>query len=230
MSGTYRMTVVEDAAAVASVAADEIVDAIAEAIAARGTCSLTLAGGSSPKATYRLLAEADIDWSRVHIYFGDERCVPPEHPESNFGMAHAALLAHVPLPEANVHRVEAERKDPETAAEEYDRALPDSLDILLLGMGEDAHTASIFPGNEAVHESSRRVELVVGPKPPPRRLTLTPAVITAARHVIVLTAGASKADALHDAIHNDHDPVRWPIQLARHGHFIVDRAAASRVA
>jgi len=225
----YRLHLAEDGPAVARAAADAIVAAINESIAARGRCSVALAGGSTPKATYRLLVEAPIDWTAVDVYFGDERCVPADDPDSNFAMATDALLSHVPIPPEHIHRLEADRDDRDAAALEYSKALPDPVDIVILGIGEDAHTASIFPGGDAVHETARRLMPVIGPKPPPWRLTVTPSVIETARAVIVIAAGAGKADALYEATTHEPDPARWPIQLARAGLFIIDRAAAARL-
>jgi 6-phosphogluconolactonase len=182
---------------------------IEEAVAARGACHLVLSGGSTPAGLYRLLAEdatgADIPWPRVHIWFGDERCVPPEHPESNFRMARETLLDAVGLPGRNVHRMRGEAQDPRRAAAQYAAELADAapgdgpwpvLDIVLLGVGADGHVASLFPGSENLAEraatvSAARISDVHG-----WRISLTLPVIEHARHVLVLAAGASKAEVI----------------------------------
>lgn len=222
---------VEDAAALAERAARWIADALRLAVAARGAFHVALAGGGTPRATHeRLAAIPGLPWRAVHVWFGDERAVPPEHADSNYRMARESLLARAPIPAAQVHRMEAERPDAEAAARAYDRALPVALDLVILGMGEDGHTASLFPGHAAVEERERRVVVVDGaPKPPPRRLTLTPPAIGGARARLVLGAGAGKADMLAAALDGPVDPRRLPVQLAREGTWIVDRAAARKL-
>ncbi|MBM4014561.1 MAG: 6-phosphogluconolactonase, partial [Planctomycetes bacterium] len=161
MTSAARITIVADAAALAGVAAERIAAAIVAAVAARGRADVALAGGNTPRRAYELLAArrapdgASLPWSQVHLYWGDERCVPPDHPDSNFGAARAALIDRVALPPANVHRLRADAPDPAAAALEYERELPPALDLLLLGMGPDGHTASLFPGAAALQEASR---------------------------------------------------------------------------
>jgi len=152
-----------------------------------------LAGGSTPRALYERLAGADLPWSDIECFFGDERCVPPDDPASNYRMAHEALLAHVP---ATAHRMRGEDCD----AEAYERVLRERLgerprfDLVLLGLGEDGHTASLFPGDPALEERERLVRRVEGPDV--ARLTLTLPVLSAARVALFLVAGASKREAL----------------------------------
>lgn len=222
-----RVTVVERAA-FARTAADRIALLLVDAAAARGTASVALVGGNTPRPVYEALAaRGDVPWQNVHVYFGDERAVPPDDPESNFGMARATLLSHVPIPTAQIHRMHAEAPDVEAAARAYDELLPARLDLVLLGIGEDGHTASLFPGGSAVTERTRRVLFVTGPKPPPRRLTITPPVIAVARATLVLAAGAAKADAVARALEGADDIIGCPVQLARAGYWILDRAAAA---
>ena len=144
-------------------------------------------------------------------------------------MVHAALLSRVPIPVAQVHRMEAERTDRESAAREYERLLPPRLDVLLLGMGADGHTASLFPGAASLDERQRRVVAVVGAKPPAERLTITPPVIEDARTVAVLATGEDKAPMVARAIEGRLAPKAVPVQLARRGVWFLDRAAASRL-
>jgi 6-phosphogluconolactonase len=165
----------------------------------------------------------------VHIFFGDERAVPPDHADSNYRMAKESLLDRVAIPPAQVHRIQAESADREAAARAYEALLPDAIDVLVLGIGEDGHTASLFPGSAALRETERRVLPVVGPKPPPERLTITPPVVLSARHRIVLAAGSGKADAIARALDGPWDPEKTPIQLAKRGAWFVDPPAAAKL-
>jgi len=211
-------------------AADWLARELAGAIAARGSCALALAGGRTPEPVYRELAsDSRVAWSRVDVFFSDERAVPPDDPESNYRMVRLALLSRVPIPPGQVHRMEAERRDRDAAAMEYERILPRRLDILLLGMGADGHTASLFPGSAALDERDRRVIPVVGAKAPAARLTITPPVIEAARTVAVIAAGADKAAMVAHAVEGPIAPKEVPAQLARRGVWLLDRAAAARL-
>ena len=201
-----------------------------KAIAGRGACAVCLAGGRTPEPVYRELASASsIDWTRVVVFFGDERAVPPDHPDSNYLMVHRVLLSRVPVPAGQVHRMEAERSDREAAAREYERSLPSQLDIMVLGMGPDGHTASLFPGSAALDEQQRLVVPVIGAKPPPHRLTVTPPVIEAARRVAVIATGGDKAAMVARAIEGPLAPKEVPVQLARRGTWFLDQAAAGRL-
>lgn len=217
----------------AGTAARMIADSIDEAIAAGGECALALCGGSTPVPVYQELAARAIRWADVAIYFGDERAVPPAHPDSNFGMARHALLDRVAIPAPRIHRMEAERDDVDAAATEYDRLLPARLDLLLLGVGPDGHTASLFPNSPALGETNRRVLAVASPPPPlqpqVRRMTITPAVIAAARRVVVLVRGGEKARLLQRILEGPEQPITLPAQLARRGTWIIDQAAAGQL-
>jgi 6-phosphogluconolactonase len=217
----------------ASTAAGAIEAGINEAIAARGRCTLALCGGNTPVAAYQELAARAIRWADLSIYFGDERAVPPEDPASNFGMARGALLGHLTVPPQSVHRMEAERIDRDAAAREYGALLPDRLDLLLLGIGPDGHTASLFPHTPALHEATRRVLAVASPRLPLQpqvpRMTITPSVISAARRVMVLVSGADKAALLARILEGPYQPDTLPAQLARAGTWILDRAAAGQL-
>jgi 6-phosphogluconolactonase len=203
---------------------------VRRAIAERGSCALGLSGGRTPQPVYEeLAAGSSIDWKKVHVFFGDERAVPPDHPDSNFLMVHRALLSRVPIPSANVYRMEAERDDRDAAARDYELSLPLQLDILLLGMGSDGHTASLFPGSAAVDERHRLVLPVRGSKPPPERLTITPPVIEAARELAVIATGEDKAAMVARAIEGPLAPKKVPVQLARRGSWFLDQAAAARI-
>jgi 6-phosphogluconolactonase len=214
----------------ADAAARQIVERIDDTIKRRGLCTLALAGGGTPRPVYERMAAPPLAnraaWDRVSIYFGDERCVPPDHPESNYRMVHEVLLQHVPIPSGSVHRMEGERTDSDAAARDYERHLPAALDVLLLGMGEDGHTASLFPGSPALAERTRRVVPVTHPAGTSRRLTITPPVVEAAGAVIVLVSGANKAATMARALEGPYAPEELPIQLALRGTWLVDSAAA----
>jgi 6-phosphogluconolactonase len=215
-------------------AADWLAAAIERVVQSGGRCSIALAGGSTPRPVYWTLAQdpfkRKVPWDRVWVYFGDERAVPPDHPDSNYGAAREALLRHVAIPETQIFRMQAERADREVAATEYARMLPDRLDIVILGMGPDGHTASLFPASPGLEERVRKVVAVIGPKPPAARLTITPAVIAAAREVVVLVTGADKAATVARALTGPLAPRDLPAQLARDRTWILDRAAAAGLA
>ncbi len=185
-------------------AADLVVVRIQEAITERGRCSIALAGGSTPKALYERLAAAprseQISWRKVTIWFGDERCVRPDNPASNFRMANEALLGRVPLQYHHIHRIEGELS-PDVAAEKYAALLAarPPLDIVLLGMGDDGHTASIFPGTPDP-DPEARVIATKSPIEPTDRVTLTLRTISEARSVYFLVSGAGKAARLAEVL------------------------------
>jgi 6-phosphogluconolactonase len=197
------------------------------AITERGLCSIALCGGKTPRSVYEALANSAIDWSKVRFFFGDERCVPPDHPESNFSMIWNAMLRRLPADPSAIIRMQAESRDLADAADAYAAKLPERLDIILLGIGEDGHTASLFPNSPALHEEKRTVVLVEGPKKPSHRLTITPPVIRAAHRRILMAAGLRKAAVVARAIEGPFLPLELPVQLALDGVWILDREAAS---
>lgn len=215
--------------ALAATAAAWIIDAIAAAVAARGRCSIALSGGHTPREVYRRLAArpGDVRWDRIDVFFGDERCVAPDDPASNYRMATESLLSRVAIPSARIFRMPAERTDAADAAGEYAALLPDTLDVLLLGIGADGHTASLFPRSPALDEFERRVVPAESPAVPHERMTITPVVIESARSIAVIAAGAGKAEAVFQAREGSGDWHVTPAQLARRGTWIVDRDAAS---
>jgi len=234
---------VDDATALADAAAQAIVDAAVESVAAHGRFSIVLAGGATPRATYMRLAAPPfaerLPWDRTWVFFGDERCVPPEHPESNYHMAYETLLCKVPIPGERVFRLRGEAEDPEAAATEYARMLAEvfetrrgelpRFDLVLLGLGLDGHTASLFPGSPALKEVFRPVVAVhAAAAALPQRLTLTFPPINAAARVIFLVAGAEKAKAVKLML---RDGVVLPAAMVRPADgsltWLVDRAAAS---
>jgi 6-phosphogluconolactonase len=170
-----------------------------------------------------------VPWDRIDVYFGDERCVPPEHPDSNYRMAKESLFDRVPLPSDSIHRPEAERPDRDAAARAYEAVLPPSIDLVVLGIGEDGHTASLFPGAASVNERVRACLAVTGPKPPPERLTLSPVALAAAGTLMMLASGGGKAEPVARALRGPWDPLKTPAQLARRGFWLVDTAAAAQL-
>lgn len=207
--------------------------AAAEAIAARGSFSLALTGGGDAQALYLALA-ADggrglVEWVRTRVWWGDERCVPPEHEDSNYRMAFQALLKHVPIERDAIHRMRGEDPDLEWAAADYAKSLPERFDLMLLGVGPDGHVCSLFPGRRELEERERLVVPIDGsPKPPSRRLTVTPPVIGAARKLMVMVSSAAKADAVAAAL-ADGPVSEIPARLARHGTWILTRDAAAKI-
>jgi 6-phosphogluconolactonase len=218
--------------------AERITTLIEQAIAARGRATVCLTGGDTPKILYEMLADAGrpwrarIDWPRVHLWWGDERHVPPDHQDSNYGMAAKALVDHVPIPPAQVHRMRGELADAGDAAREYEAQLPDTFDVMLLGLGPDAHIASIFPSSPLL-DSDRLVAAVWAPHLNAWRITLTPPAILNARAILMLVAGAAKADAVHAALEAPLDVAQYPAQLLRRAdarvEWFVDRGASSKL-
>lgn len=228
-------------------AADRVVGLAARAIARRGRFHWALAGGSTPAALYRLLASEPylgrVDWSRVSFYWGDERCVPSDHPDSNYRMARHALLDRVAAPAENVHRIPGELP-PALAAERYEAELeaafgtrtgqaPPELDLILLGMGADGHTASLFPGSPALAETRRWVVANAVEALGVTRLTLTLPVINAAAHAIFLVAGADKAERLEQVL-SGRSTAPLPAELVRprgaDPEWLLDADAGTRLA
>ena len=240
------ITVLEHEHDLAAMGARRVTTLIEAAIADHGGASVCLTGGGTPEPIYRLLADhtspwrARIDWSRVELFWGDERHVPPDHPDSNFGMANRALIARVPIPPAHVHRIEGEIPDPRQAAHKYDAQVGDRrFDVLLLGIGEDAHIASIFPGSPLLQGISLPVH---GPRAAAVwaehlhawRITLTPPILLEAHATVVMAAGLKKADAVHAGLRGSDDVTRYPAQLLRRAgdrvEWLIDRAAARLLA
>ncbi len=240
MTAETEHVVLPDAAAVAEAAVELFTASAAESIAVRGAFEVCLSGGSTPRRLYRHLVSAPeigrIDWSRVHLYFGDERCVPPDHPDSNYGMVARDLLEHLPVSVGGVHRMLGER-DPHEAADAYEQLLIrrfgdgwPRFDLVLLGLGADGHTASLFPGSAAVGERDRRCVACEVASLRAWRLTLTLPVINAARRVVFLVVGAEKASALQRLWNGRgvQDPMPSELVHPDDGQlvFLVDEAAA----
>ena len=214
----------------ARTAARHIARSLHAAALERERIGLALSGGTGPRPIYQALARTPgLPWARVEIYFADERAVPPDDSESNFRLVKESLLDVLPVTPAAVHRMDGERPDVDRAAADYERLLPARLDILVLGIGADGHTASLFPHHPAVHEERRGVLAVRAPVPPEWRITMTPPVIRAARTRFMLAAGENKARAVARACTGPYDLLACPAQLARNATWIVDEPAASRL-
>jgi 6-phosphogluconolactonase len=200
---------------------------LARAVEARGVATVALAGGTTPRAVHRAWAGLTrLPWARIQVFFGDERCVQPDDPESNYRVVLEDLLTELPMPGPTVHRMLAEDTDHARAARRYAALVPDRLDLLMLGMGADGHVASLFPGDQrALAATQARVLHVKGPKPPIERLTVTPPVLQAAREVQLLVRGADKSEALLRAREGAWDPLDCPAQLVRRAVLFTDSDA-----
>jgi 6-phosphogluconolactonase len=253
-AGRVEMVVASDAAALATDAADRIVAAAAAAITARGRFTLALSGGSTPERTYRLLGQnprrSQIDWSRTWLFFGDERCVPPEDPRSNYHLAAESLIKPADIQPDHVFAVPVGSRTPEQSAVEYQsilekffggadskqpRSSPTGLpafDLNLLGLGDDGHTASLFPGKATLDEQKLWVTWSTpGVLPPPvNRVTFTFPLINAARKVMFLVAGEKKAQIVHEVLDNPPDAHQHPATGVRPNNgnlvWMLDEAAA----
>jgi 6-phosphogluconolactonase len=234
-------------AEVARGAARLFIDYAWQAIAKDGRFSVALSGGNTPRAMFANLASDEfrgqVDWAKVHVFWGDERAVPPDNAESNYGMARRELLIRVPIPESNVHRMEAEKPNIGRAAHEYEEILRKNLDLddrgfprfhlIFLGLGVEGHTASLFPGGRVDRQTSRWVSTPMVTKLNMRRMTLTLPVLDAAIRVAFLVVGEEKADILHKVLQEKCDPP-LPAQLVQPRDrgvrlFLADKAAAARL-
>ena len=245
MAELKEIRVFDDLPALARAAAEEVVRVLSDAIRNRDRATIALSGGSTPKALYRLLASDEsfrsrMPWSAIHFFWGDERHVPPDHAESNYRMAREAMLDLVPVPPENVHRIYAEEKDAERAATEHEAELRSffalktdewpRFDLVLMGLGPEGHTASLFPGSPAITESSR---LVVAPWVEAHdtfRITMTPPVFNHGAEVLFLVSGEEKAPAVRAVLEGERDPELVPAQVVRPVDgkllWMLDRAAA----
>jgi 6-phosphogluconolactonase len=238
----YELQQFADADELSNAAAGSIVSALDDALKTSDRATLVLSGGSTPNAVYAKLASdpfrLQVNWSKVHFFWGDERCVPPTHPESNYRMASETLLDKLSIADTNRHRIKAEYP-PEVAAamcEEDMKTFFDlqehqhpRFDVMLLGMGEDGHTASLFPGTTLLNETDRVVADVFVSKLNAHRITMTLPTINHARTILILVAGSTKAAMLREVL--EGAPARYPIQHVQPVggtlHWLVDREAAS---
>jgi 6-phosphogluconolactonase len=241
-----EIRILPDGVAIAKRAAQEFVQAAAAAVRAKGSFNVSLAGGSTPKALYSLLVNdptlrSQVPWDKLHLFFGDERHVPPDHPDSNFRMATEAMISKSPLKPAQVTRIKAEYPDAERAALEYEKALREyfklkdaeypRFDLLLVGMGNEGHTLSLFPGTKALHPDGRIVVSNWIGKLYTERITLTAPAANNAAEIIFMVTGADKACALKAVLEGPFEPEQLPAQLLQPKNgkllWLVDAAAGS---
>ena len=231
-----------DTKSLAERAARRFLHLLGSALRIRDRFTVALAGGSTPRQLYSLLAEKKLDWEGVHFFWGDERCVPPDAADSNFRMADESLFSHASILAENIHRIHGELPA-EKAAMDYKDELhryfgyqTPRFDLILLGLGDDGHTASLFPGSPLVQEQARWVAAVEHPLPPPPtvdRVTLTPLVLNAAAYILFLVSGEEKAGRLAQVLQGPFHPDRIPAQVVEpvNGHvcWLVDQAAAGKL-
>jgi 6-phosphogluconolactonase len=235
-----RRHIYPDPARTAAACAQHITGLLEEARSARGMATLAVSGGSTPKLLFQDLVASGFGWDHIHVFWVDERAVPPGDPQSNFRLAQEALLEPARIPAAQTHRVYAERPPPE-AAQQYEQeirgffavapgAFPE-FDVVHLGLGPDAHTASLFPGEPLISDRRGLVAAVWVEKLATWRITLLPGVLLAARQTVFLVAGQDKAQAVHAVFDADYDPEKYPAQtVARHARdvtWFLDEPAAS---
>ena len=245
-----RVYIKQSAHGVAYAAAEVFLRLTKQAAAEGRRFSVALSGGSTPKMLYELLASethifrTDVPWDNVDFFFGDERWVPHDHPDSNYKLAADFLFRPLGISEVNVYPIRTEDVDPDESAREYETTLRvvldvrhdgevPQLDLVFLGMGEDGHTASLFPGTPVVHENERLVAPVYVPKLSAFRVTLTPVTLNAAVHVLFMVTGAAKAPALREVLEGPYDPDRYPAQVLRNSlgqvTWLVDKDAAAQL-
>ena len=247
-SENQKIRILTDSEAMSRAAAATIVDHISQSLQTRDVYSMALSGGSTPRRLYSLLANEatlreQIPWERIHFFWGDERRVPPGHPDSNYLMAYNALLSKVPIPSTNIHRIHAEEADADEAAADYEIEIRRFFGIeagqipqfncVLLGMGADGHTASLFPGTSALVETKRLVVANWVEKFQSHRFTLTLPVFNHAAQILFLVSGEDKADTLQAVLEGDSKTTRFPVQLIQPTHaevtWFLDHSAASRL-
>jgi len=241
-----EIRILADGAAIAKRAAQEFVQAAAEAVRIKGSFNVALAGGSTPKALYSLLVNdpalrSQVPWDKIHLFFGDERHVAPDHPDSNYRMASETMISKSPLKPEQVTRIKGEYPDAEQAALEYEKALREyfklkageypRFDLVLAGMGNEGHTLSLFPGTKALHADRRIVVRNWIGKLYTERLTLTAPAASNAAHIIFMVTGTDKAPALKAVLEGPFEPEQLPAQLLQPQNgkllWLVDTAAGS---
>lgn len=245
MGGSSSIVLCEDIAGISAKAADIFIRSAKNAIKERGVFTVSLAGGSTPAALYRLLAttpcSSEIEWGKTHLFWGDERCVPHDHKDSNYRMVREALIDSINIPSSNIHPVRGEMG--EAAAENYEKELKGffgveegifpAFDLILLGMGDDGHTASLFPETEILKEEKAWVGAVYVEKFKSVRATLTVPVLNNAREIVFLVSGGGKSSMLKTVLEGDYRPDKYPSQFLRGAKgkttWLVDKAAAAAI-
>ena len=248
-SKSQKIRILADTEAISRAAAETIIKDISDCLQAQDTYSIALSGGSTPRRLYALLAndaklQEQIPWERVHFFWGDERHVPPDHPDSNYRMAYNALLSKVPIPSINIHRIRAEDSDADKAAADYEQEIRRFFKIdagqmprfncVLLGMGPDGHTASLFPDTAALEETNRLAVANWVEKFQSYRITLTAPLFNNADRILFLVGGMEKTDTIKAVLEGDSRSNRFPVQLIQPTHgevtWFVDQSAAGRLA
>lgn len=248
MSAVSEIRIQSDSQAVAEAAAEFVLEVGGEAVRAKGRFVLALSGGTTPETLYRVLASPAFinrfDWSRAIFFFSDERCVPPNDPRSNYALADKTLFTPLNIPPSQIYRMAGESSDPQAAASEYEEQLrlatntapsvPPSLDLILLGLGEDGHTASLFPGSPILRDFRHAIATTQSPKDPPNRLTMTLAAINRASVVLFLATGSGKAEVVRAILDPKTEAERQlPASLVKpeEGQLIwfLDQAAAAKL-
>ena len=247
-SKSQKIRILADTEAISRAAAEIIIKGISDCLQAQDTYSIALSGGSTPRRLYELLAndaklQEQIHWDRVHFFWGDERHVPPGHPDSNYRMADTALLSKVPIPSTNIHRIKAEDSDADKVAADYEQEIRRFFKIdtgqmpgfncVLLGMGPDGHTASLFPGTSAIEETKRLAVANWIEKFQSYRITLTGPLFNNADRILFLVGGIEKAETLKAVLEDDSKTTRFPVQLIQPTHaevtWFLDQPAAGRL-
>jgi 6-phosphogluconolactonase len=244
-----QLTVVADKAAMSDAAAERITAAIESAVRTRGDAAMSLTGGGTPDRLYASLADSTrpwrsrIDWQKLQLFWGDERAVPPDHPDSNYGLAHRLLLQHLDVPASHIHRMRGELPAIEAGAL-YDEELRTRrnqqggplFDVMLLGIGSNAHIASLFPGSPLLADAGAPGQLAAGVFVADLsrwRITMTPRALLDSTHIIMIASGSSKAEAIAAALEQPQDVQRYPAQMLREAgdavEWIIDAAAAARL-
>jgi 6-phosphogluconolactonase len=223
-----RILVSTDSDSWAAFTADIIEREIHSVLFRKSVCHVMLTGGRAAERLYKFWADtASLPLGRLSFLFGDERCVPPDHADSNYALVMRTLFDKGMPSGCSIARIEAENPDQEAAAKAYEKILPEAVDVLLLGMGEDGHIASLFPGSPALRLEERSVTPITGPKPPHERLTITPRVIANARSVFLLAIGKEKGDVLAEILKSPSDIMTLPVALISGGTWLLDNEAAS---
>jgi 6-phosphogluconolactonase len=242
---SVQIAIFDDKHTLSQHAAEYIMRIAQESIDRYGHFTIALTGGTTPGEAYSLLAsepiKSQIDWRLVHIFWGDERCIPHNNPESNFYLAQEVLLDKIAIPKSHIHPVPADQPDRDAASQAYTVEMQYTFgtdgiprfDLIHLGMGPEGHTASLFPHQASLHEKNRLVMPVSVPKPPPDRLTFTPPLLNAARNVLFSVTGSEKAEALHAVLEGEYQPDEYPAQIVRPTNgevmWMLDRAVAQNV-
>jgi len=238
-----RVQVFQTKAQLVRATVNRIIHTIERSVRTTGRCSIVLAGGNTPRDVYGMLAcspsKNRINWDLLHLFWGDERAVPPDHPDSNFHMVHEALLGHITIPQENIHRIFGEL-GPRKAASRYSDELEQyflgqakKFDLILLGLGEDGHTASIFPRTEAVSEATKSVGAVFVPQLKAWRVTMMLPLINAAKSIIFLISGSEKSQIVRNLMDLQSPESRWPASMVQPEdgslHWFLDSSAASLI-